>query len=104
MEVTFTADTVVRTDTLRFDADGIAEVVLPPGRFAWRTAGSGSGTVAVEEYSDELVPTIATLTAREAVTNPVPARRSLRELLPLFLLAVVGFGAEWGIRRKLGLR
>jgi hypothetical protein len=38
------------------------------------------------------------------VTDPVPARRSLREMLPLFLLAVVGFGTEWGIRRKLGLR
>jgi hypothetical protein len=104
VEITFSTDAAVRTDTLRFDADGVADVVLPPGRFQWSTAGSGSGSVAVEEYSDELVPALATLTARDAVTNPVPARRSLRELLPLFLLAVVGFGMEWGIRRKLGLR
>jgi hypothetical protein len=104
VEVTFATDSVVRIDTLRFDGDGLAEIVLPPGRFTWRTSGNGSGTVAVEDYSDELVPTAASLTAREAVTDPVPARRSLREMLPLFLLAVVGFGTEWGIRRKLGLR
>lgn len=104
VEVTFATDSGSIIDTLRFDGDGIAETVLPPGRYSWRAVGSGDGTVAVEQYSDELVPMEPTLTAREAATNPVPARRSLRELLPLFLLAVIGFGAEWGIRRKLGLR
>lgn len=104
VEVTFAASSRTVTDTLRFDGDGVAETVLAPGRWTWRSAGSAGGTVAVEEYSDELVPSPTTLSAREAATTPVPARRSLREVLPLFLLAVIGFGAEWGMRRKLGLR
>jgi hypothetical protein len=104
IEVNFSSATRSRTDTLRFDGDGIAEVVLSPGRYTWRSTGSGTGTIAVEQYSDELVPSATTLSARDALANPVPARRSMRELLPLFLLAVAGFGAEWGIRRKLGLR
>lgn len=104
LAITLTTDTVSRSDTLRFNADGVAELVLPPGRFSWVAEGQGSGTVAVEQYSDELVPSDVTLAARDATTNPIPARRSMRELLPLFLLAVVGFGVEWGVRRKLGLR
>jgi hypothetical protein len=104
IEITFAADSFSRTDTLRFDGDGFAETVLPAGRYTWRTPGSGSGTVAVESYSDELLVRELSLAAREAEVDPVPARRSLREMLPLFLLAVIGFSTEWGIRRKLGLR
>jgi hypothetical protein len=104
VEVTFTSTERTVSDTLRFDGDGIAEVVLPSGRWTWRSATGGTGTVAVEQYSDELVPSLPTLTASEAQVTPEPARRSLRELLPLFALAVLGFGTEWVIRRRLGLR
>jgi hypothetical protein len=104
VEVGFSDGSRTRTDTLRFDGDGVGEVVLPPGRWTWRAEGGGSGSVAVEEYADELVPAALTLTAQDAASDPVPARRSLRELLPLFALAVLGFGTEWVIRRKLGLR
>ncbi len=100
----FRGDSLARTDTLRFDAEGNATVALPVGHYRYGSDGATHGTVAVEPYSDELVPRAVTLAAREAEVTPVPARRSLRELLPLFALAVLGFVAEWMIRRRLGLR
>ncbi len=96
-------DSMVIRDTLRFDAEGIAEVVAPPGRYRYR-AGDASGTVTVERYASELVPGRVTLPARSAAVTPAPARRSLRELLPLFALAVLGLALEWVIRRRLGMR
>lgn len=92
------------TDTLRFDGDGIALAALPVGRWGWQTADGGAGTVEVETYADELVPTPPTLVAREAAVLPSPMRRSMREVWPLFLLAVLGLLTEWLIRRRLGMR
>lgn len=100
----FRGDSLTRTDTLRFDAEGNAAVALPVGRYRYGSDGATHGTVAVEPYADELVPRPVTLAAREAEVAPVPARRSLRELLPLFALAVLGFVVEWMIRRRMGLR
>lgn len=92
-----------RSDTLRADADGIARVALSPGRWYWQSLGI-AGEVVVEDYSDELLPGPVTLTARDAAVTPEPARRSLRELWPLFAIAIAGFVAEWLIRRKLAIR
>jgi hypothetical protein len=93
-----------RADTLRFDGSGHAAVWLEPGEYRYRLAGGGGGTVAVEEYSEELLPRKPTLTAQEART-PVPAGRlAARDWLWLFGLAVAALAGEWIARRRLGLR
>ena len=92
-----------RSDTLRADADGIAQVALSPGRWHWQALGA-TGDIIVEDYSDELLPGPVTLTARDAVVTPEPVRRSLRELWPLFAIAIAGFVAEWLVRRRLAIR
>ncbi len=91
-------------DTLRFDGSGEATIVLPPGRYHYTLAGGGAGSLGVEPYSDEVVPSAVTLQARTAMIAPQLPRRSLRELLALFAIALVGLGAEWMLRRRLGLR
>ena len=95
---------VARTDTLRFDGSGEAAVVLGPGRYHYTLAGGGQGAVGVEPFADEIVPSAVTLGEQVATALPAAPRRSLRELLPLFLLALAGFGSEWMLRRRLGLR
>ncbi len=102
--IEFSRDTLIRIDTLRFDGDGIATAALPPGRWQWQTDSSHQGELMVERYSDELLPAPVRLGAAEAAVVPRPARRSLRELWPLFAVAVAGFVTEWLIRRKLALR
>lgn len=104
LPIALTGDSGVRADTLRFDAEGRAALVLPVGRYRYAFGDGVGGELAVEPYATELVARAPTLAAREAVVAPVPLRRSLRELLPLFVLAVVGFSVEWILRRRLGLR
>ncbi|MGH7562126.1 MAG: hypothetical protein ACRENB_14030, partial [Gemmatimonadales bacterium] len=92
-----------RTDTLRFDGAGRAELTLEPG--VWRfQAGGGGGVVAVEEFSQEWLPRPVTLQAREAAVRATGARRGLREQLWLFGIAVLGFAVEWVSRRRRGMR
>ena len=93
-----------RSDTLRFDGSGRAAAWLPPGEYRYRLSGGGGGTVAVEEYSDELLPRPVTLTAHEARTPPASERRAARDWLWLFGLCVAGLAGEWLARRRLGLR
>jgi hypothetical protein len=104
LPIAITGDSGVRTDTLRFDPVGRAELVLPVGRYRYTLGDGGTGDLAVESYSPELVPHPATLANRQAELTPTPLRRSLRELLPLFALVVLGFSMEWISRRRLGLR
>jgi hypothetical protein len=92
------------TDTLRFDGAGRAAVWLPPGEYRYKLAPGGAGTVAVEEYSEELLPRPVTVTSHEARAAPASATRSAREWPWLFALAVVGLAGEWVARRRLGLR
>jgi hypothetical protein len=94
----------IRTDTLRFDGSGRAPVRLPPGAYRYRLVGGGGGTVAVEEYSDELLPSPVTLTARTARTARPQDRSSARDWLWLFGLAITALSVEWLARRRLGLR
>ena len=79
--------------------------VAPPGEYRYRLAGGGGGTVAVEEYSDELLPRPVTLRARGA-GRPTPVGRaaSARDWLWLFGLCVLALAGEWLARRRLGLR
>jgi hypothetical protein len=92
-----------RHDSLRFDGAGEASLNLPVGRYSYQLEGGGRGTLAVEPFSDELVPTVPSLEHRDAEFTPTAPRRSLRDMLWMFALAVAGFGSEWMIRRKLGL-
>ena len=58
-----------RSDTLVFDGAGRAELTLPPGAWVYRLEGGGQGTIAVEEYSDEWLPSPRTLESRQALTQ-----------------------------------
>jgi len=92
------------TDTLRFDGAGRATVWLRPGEYRYRLELGGSGTVAVEEYSDELLPRPVTLTPHNARTVLASTTRSAREWPWLFALCVVALAGEWLARRRMGLR
>ena len=93
-----------RTDTLRFDGAGRAPVRLPPGEYRYRLVGGGGGMVAVEEYSDELLPSPVTLQARAARASLPRGRTAARDWLWLFGIAIAALSVEWLARRRLGLR
>lgn len=93
-----------RRDTLVFDGAGRAELLLPPGVWRYRLSGGGEGTVAVEEFSGELLPRARTLAAHEATAAPAESRIPVRRWLWLFGLGVVAFSGEWLARRRMGLR
>ncbi len=90
--------------SLHFDGAGHAAVWLPPGEYRYRLAGGGGGTVAVEAYSEELMPRPVTLQAHEGGTRPPAGRRAARDWLWLFALCIMGLTGEWIARRRLGLR
>jgi hypothetical protein len=93
-----------RTDTLRFDGAGRATVWLAPGEYHYRLATGGSGTVAVEEYSDELLPRSVVLVAHQARAGGATGRSAARDWLWLFGLCILALAGEWLGRRRLGLR
>jgi hypothetical protein len=93
-----------RTDTLRFDGAGRATVWLPPAEYHYRLASGGSGIVAVEEYSDELLPRPVAIAAHQARAGHSAGRSAARDWLWLFGLCVLGLAGEWVGRRRLGLR
>jgi hypothetical protein len=93
-----------RADTLRFDGAGRASVRLRPGQYRYRFAGGGGGTVAVEEYSDELLPAPPTLSSRGARAPSPQGRTAARDWLWLFGICVAALSLEWLARRRLGLR
>jgi hypothetical protein len=94
----------IRQDTLVFDGAGRAELLLPPGTWRYRMTGGGQGTVAVEEYSDEWIPSPPTLESSLATGTADLGRVPVRGWLWLFGMAVVAFAGEWYSRRRLGLR
>jgi hypothetical protein len=94
-----------RTDTLRFDAGGRAELRLPPAS-AYRYAlagGSERGLVVTEEYSDEWRPAPPVLAAQPGQPEARVARVGLRDRWWLYVIAVAAFVAEWAWRRRQGL-
>lgn len=93
-----------RADTLVFDAAGRAELLLPPGEYRYAVEGGGGGIVAVEEYSDELLPRPVRLEPGEATPVRTGTRRPARDWLWLFGIAVLALAGEWAARRRLGLR
>jgi len=93
-----------RADTLHFDGSGRANVWLDPGEYRYRLAGGGGGTVAVEQYSDELLPHPVTLASRAPRIVEPPARTAARDWLWLFAVCLAALSGEWLARRRLGLR
>ena len=91
-------------DTLRFDGAGRASVWLRPGEYRYRLGLGGSGAVAVEEYSAELLPRPVALTSHNARAARASTTRSAREWPWLFALCVLGLTGEWVARRRMGLR
>jgi hypothetical protein len=102
--VVWTANDRQLSDTLRFDGSGRALAWLPPGEYRYRLSGGGRGTVAVEQFSEELIPGPVTVSARDARSRPPSGRSSAREWLWLFGLCILALSAEWFARRRLGLR
>lgn len=102
--VVLSSDAGQRTDTLHFDGDGRASVWLDPGEYRYRLSGGGVGTVAVEQYSDELLPRPVTLTAHAGRDARSSARSTARDWLWLFGVCVLALSGEWLARRRLRLR
>ena len=92
------------TDTLRFDGNGRAVSWLAPGAYRYHLDQGGDGLVAVEEYSDELIPRPVTLAEHPARRVLPLARSSARDWLWLFGICVLALSGEWFARRRLGLR
>jgi len=95
----------VRTDTLRWDGSGEAEVWLPPGEYRYHFGSGGpEHVIAVEEYSTEWLVRPTTLDSSAAGLSRQAGRASAREALWLFGLGILGLVGEWTVRRRLGLR
>lgn len=93
-----------RTDTLRFDATGRAELRLPPGVYRYALAGgTEQGVVAVETYSDEFLPRVPTLVAQPGEATARLASVGLRDRWWLFVIAIAALATEWALRRRQGL-
>lgn len=93
-----------RTDTLRFDATGVAELRLSPDVYRWRlTNGTDHGLVIVEEYSDEWRPAAATLLPQPGTASEGRIRTGARDQWWWYWIAIAAFAGEWAWRRRRGL-
>jgi hypothetical protein len=104
LPIAWPGDTTGRRDTLFFDGNGRATLWRAPGSYRYRLASGGEGTVAVEQYSDELLPRPVVLSPHEPRVSRSGARSSAREWLWLFGICILAFSGEWFARRRLGLR
>lgn len=104
LAVTLRRDDTTRTDTLRFDAAGRAELLLPPGVYRYALSGGPEqGVVAVETYSDEWLPHAPALSAQPGEATSRFASIGLRDRWWLFVIAVAALATEWALRRRQGL-
>ena len=102
--VTLTAAGTSRTDTLRFDATGRAELSLPPGVYSYESpTGPERGVVALETYSDEWRPATPVLHPQAGGAAGRLASVPMRERWWLFVVAIAAFASEWAWRRRQGL-
>ena len=106
LAVTLRSGEATRIDTLRFDAAGRAELVLPPGVYRYAVSGgppSEQGVVAVETYSDEWLPRAPSLHAQPGEPTARIASTGLRDRWWLFAIAIAALATEWALRRRQGL-
>ena len=104
LAVTLRTGDTTRTDTLRFDAAGRAELMLPPGAYRYALSGGPEqGIVAVETYSEEWLPRAPALTAQPGEATSRFAAIGLRDRWWLFALATLALATEWALRRRQGL-
>jgi len=104
LAITSRSDDTTRTDTLRFDAAGRAELLLPPGVYRYTLSGGPEqGVVAVETYSDEWLPHTPTLSAQPGDATSRFASIGLRDRWWLFVIAIAALATEWALRRRQGL-
>jgi hypothetical protein len=104
LAVTLRTGDGMRTDTLRFDAAGRAELLLPPGVYRYALSGGPEqGVVAVETYSDEWLPRAPALSAQPGEATSRFASIGLRDRWWLFVLAILALATEWALRRRQGL-
>jgi hypothetical protein len=97
-------DGAARADTLRFDAAGRAELLLPPGVYRYALAGGPErGVVAVETYSDEWIPRRPSLGSQPGEARARITSVGLRDRWWLFVIAIGALAAEWAWRRRQGL-
>ena len=104
IRVALQSDSTSVVESVHFDADGQAELRLPPGEYRWRAMdGPERGVVVVERYSDEWRPAPTQLAAQPG--DPGGSRRIIaaRDLWWLFAVALAAFIAEWVLRRRQGL-
>ncbi|HXO84587.1 MAG TPA: hypothetical protein VN803_03580 [Gemmatimonadales bacterium] len=104
LALTLRAGDSTRTDTLRFDAAGRAELLLPPGIYRYAVSGGAEqGVVAVETYSDEWLPRAPSLRAQPGEATARLASTGLRDRWWLFVIAIAALATEWALRRRQGL-
>jgi hypothetical protein len=102
--VTLRSKDTTRTDTLRFDPAGRAELSLPPGVYRYALSGGPEqGVVVVETYSDEWLPRAPTLSAQPGEATERSSAVGLRDRWWLFAVALAALAAEWALRRRQGL-
>lgn len=92
------------TRSLPFDADGRAELRVPPGLYRWRvTDGPERGVVVAERYSDEWRPAPVTLSDQPGAVTGSRRDIAARDQWWLFAVALAAFVGEWAWRRRQGL-
>jgi len=102
--ITLRSNDATRTDTLRFDPAGRAELLLPPGVYRYALSGGPEqGVVAAETYSDEWLPRVPALTAQPGEATARVASIGLRDRWWLFVIATLALATEWALRRRQGL-
>jgi hypothetical protein len=104
LAVTMRRGDTTRTDTLRFDPAGRAQLSLPPGVYRYAlSGGTEQGVVAVETYSDEWLPRAPALSAQPGEATERSSAVGLRDRWWLFVVALAALAAEWALRRRQGL-
>ncbi|MEP6475462.1 MAG: hypothetical protein ABJC74_17175, partial [Gemmatimonadota bacterium] len=91
-------------DTLRFDGAGRSRLYLAPGRYRYRLASGGEGSVVVEQYSDEWWPRSPSIKSQHGQHQIPRESGNARRLVWLFLLCILALAGEWFARRRKGLR
>jgi hypothetical protein len=104
VRVAFQSESTATVESVRFDADGHAELRLPPGEYRWRAMdGPERGEVVVERYSDEWRPAPTQLAAQPGESGGSRRIIAARDWWWLFAVALAAFIAEWVLRRRQGL-